>query len=174
MMKRRAERHHTTIYQFVRSNTYPLEKIISMAEAASMGNMANLEKLVNGLKAPDPAVRYWAAYGCAILQDRSMPAGSFLEKLLDDPFPDVAIAAAEALFYLGETEKSLARLKKALDHKDDKVRLHALNVIRTFGKGALPILPKLKNKLNHPMNHKEEDYGLRILKDIVPKLEVKK
>lgn len=171
MMENRAMEAGTTIYQYVRSEAYPQEKIISMATAASEENIANLEKLVKGLEDKDAAVRYWAAYGCAMLKDEAMPARERLNKLLKDPSPDVGIAAAEALYYLGETDKSINRLKKALNNKNDKVRLHALNVIRTFGRDAEPLLPELKKMLSHPIPVKGEDYGLRIIRDIVPKIE---
>ncbi len=167
MMETRAKKAHTTIYQYVRSNAYPKEKIISMAEVASMEDLDNLEKLINGLKDPDPAVRYWAAYGCAMLKEKAMPAKQRLTDLLKDPSPEVAIAAAEALYHLGEKTESLGRLKKALDNDNDKVRLHALNVIRAFGNGALPLLPKLKNMMQHPRFVKGETYGMRLMKNMI-------
>ncbi len=74
MMELRAEKAQTTIYQYVRSKAYPQEKIISMAEVASMEDPKNLQQLMNGLVDSDPAVRYWAAYGCALLKDAAMPA----------------------------------------------------------------------------------------------------
>jgi tetratricopeptide (TPR) repeat protein len=149
MRMRRVKKANTTVYEYVRSSAYRQEEIISMAEVASMGKPENLEKLINGLKDNDAAIRYWAGYGCAILKEKAMPAKGLLIDLLDDPAPEVAIAASEALYHLGETSKSLDRLKKALDNDsaNGEIRLRALNVIRALGKGAMPLLPKLQDML---------------------------
>lgn len=173
MMEQRATEAHTTIYQYVRSEAYPQEKIIAMAETASMADPKDLQKLITGLKDTDPAVRYWAAYGCAILKEEAMPAKQKLTDMLDDVSPDVAIAAAEALYHLGEIAKSLDRLKKALDNDNDKVRLHALNVIRVLGKDALPLLSKLEAMVKNPNPVKGETYGLRAINYIVKELKEK-
>ena len=164
MMLMRAKKANTTIYEYVRSKQYPQEKIISMAEVASMGNPKNLGKLMDGFTDADGAVRYWAAYGCAILKKKAMTAKQGLIKLLDDPYPDVAIAAAEALYYLGEQSQSLDRLKKALynSHENGEVQLHALNVLRTFGTGAMPLLPELEALEQKSPPSKADCYGLGV------------
>lgn len=170
MMVARSKKANTTIYQYVRSEQYPQERIISMAEIATMVNPKNLTKLRKGLKDPDAAVRYWAAYGCAILEKNALPAKRALIRLLNDPFPEVALAASEALYYLGEELRSFSRLKKALNNHNDKVRLYALNIIRTFGVEAMPMLPKLQNLLIHPGPHVGENYGTRVDTNIIVKL----
>ncbi|GAA4304038.1 sulfatase-like hydrolase/transferase [Compostibacter hankyongensis] len=170
MMAERAEHAGTTIYQYVRSRAYPQEKILSMAEIASMGAPRDLEKLMEGLKDADPAVRYWAAYGCVLLKRKALPARQQLSALLDDPYPDVAIAAAEACYNLGDTTRSINRLLKALDHDNDKVRLHALNVLRVMGRGALPALPKLRALQQSPRIVKGETYGQRTIDYIISNL----
>jgi arylsulfatase A-like enzyme len=172
MMIMRAKEADTTIYEYVRSNAYPQERIISMAEMASMGKRKNLKRLIAGFTDDDAAVRYWAAYGCAILKKEAISAKQGLIDLLNDPAPNVAVAASEALYYLGERSKSLEQLKGALDNDsgNGKVRLHALDVIRTFGDGAMPLLPKLQYMLLHSQPVKGESYELRIVKYIVTQL----
>lgn len=170
MMVKRAKKANTTIYEYVRNDAYPEEKIISMAEIASMGKPEDLKKLRIGFKDDDPAVRYWAAYGCAILKKKAMPVKQQLIELLNDPFPIVAIAASEALYHLSEKLKSFNGLEKALDNEYDKVRLYALNVIRTFGQGARPLLPKLQDFLIHPKPHKGENYETRVVSYIIVQL----
>lgn len=172
MMIRRANKAASTIYQYVRSDMYPQERIISMAEMASMGMTKNLDKLMEGISDEDPAVRYWVAYGCAILKKKAMSTESILLDLLNDPAPEVAIAASEALYWLGEPlrKKGLERLKRSLDNKDDKVRLLALNVLRTFGDGASPLLGKLQNMKLHPKPVEGETYGQRLISYILIQL----
>jgi arylsulfatase A-like enzyme len=170
MMVSLAERAHTTIYQYVRSKAYPQEEIFSIAITASMEDPKNINKLMDGLRNPNPVIRYWSAYGCAMLKKDAMPAEQMLVSLLDDPFPDVAIAASEALYYLGEKDKSLNRLMKALDDNDcnGKVRLHALNVLRLFDKDDWsPVLGKLKYMALHPVPVKGENYSLHIIHNLL-------
>lgn len=170
MMVSLANKAHTTIYQYVRSKAYPQEEIFSMAEAASMEDPENLNKLIEGLRNPNPVIRYWSAYGCAMLKKDAGPAKQVLENALSDSFPDVAIAASEALYYLGEKDKSLNRLMRALDNNNSngKVRLQALNVLRLFDKDDLsPVLGKLNYMALHPMPVKGEDYSLHIIDNIL-------
>jgi arylsulfatase A-like enzyme len=170
MMVTRAGKAGKTIYEYIRSDAYPKEKIISMAELASMGKTGHLAKLRNGLQDEDSAVRYWAAYGCAILKENAMEAKQPLLKLLDDPCAIVAMAAAEALFHMDEKEKSFHALGQALNDDYDKVRLYALNVIRTFGQDAMPLLPQLQEFLIHPKPHTGENYETRVASYIVVQL----
>jgi arylsulfatase A-like enzyme len=172
MMMRRAKKAHTTIYQYVRSTAYPQEKVISMGEMASTGKPENLKNLMAGFSANDAAVRYWAAYGCSILGKKAVPAKQKLASLLDDPAPEVAIAASEALYHLGATSPGLKRLKKSLHSKDDKVRLLALNVIRTFGADAMPLLPELEVLEQKSPVPGGDDYGvgLHVTKYIIMQL----
>jgi HEAT repeat protein len=107
-----------------------------------------------------------------MLKEKAAPAKQQLTSLLDDPVPEVAIAASEALYYLDESAKALDRLKKALDNDsgDGKLRLKTLNVIRSLGKGALPLLPKLNDMLQHIRPIKGENYEPRILQHMIVQL----
>jgi HEAT repeat protein len=130
---------------------------------------------MTGFTDSDAAVRYWAAYGCAILEKKAMPAKGALTSLLDDPAPEVSIVASQALYYLGASTPALDGLKTALDNDNAEVRLEALNVIRALGQGALPLLPKLQNMLLH-LNmrvegaNQHEHYEPRLIEYIVIQL----
>ncbi len=58
----------------------------------------------------------------------------------------------------------LMRVKKALynSHANGKVQLHALNVLRTFGTGAMPLLPELEALEQKSPPSKADCYGLGV------------
>lgn len=119
-----------TIYDYAQSNAYPIGWIIKVADTASEGQQRNLEEFRVLLRSHDhPVMRYWAATGCLILKQRCEPARDELIAALADPMPDVRIVAAEALGYIGETEKSIAALAGVLRDGNAYERLAALNTI---------------------------------------------
>ena len=140
----RAEKGNTTIYKVMRNPKLPLERIMETAELASMEDPKNLKELISRLSDDESAVRYWAATGCAILGQQAEPAHAALENHLNDPSPSVAIASAEALYYLGEKEKSVATLSQALKSDQEMARVHALNVLKLIGEDARPALAPAK------------------------------
>ena len=140
----RAEERDGTIYELVRNPKLPLDYIIETAEVASLEDSAHLDTLVERLDDDESAVRYWAATGCAILGEQAEPARSKLEKHLDDPSPSVAVASAEALYYLGNKEQSVATLTRVLKSDQEMARVHALNVLKLIGEDARPALATTK------------------------------
>jgi len=117
------------LYDYMRSAKLPYTQILETANLASSGNPQNLEKLTGLLQSDESIIRYWAATGLLILKDHAKCAIPQLKKALDDPSPDVATIAAEALYHLGEKEIAINTLLKALDHPDISVRTFALNVL---------------------------------------------
>jgi len=96
-----------TIYDYAQSDSYPLERILALADKASDQNPAWLPDLVAALDDPHPVIRYWAATGCLILQGRTAPAKDRLRMLLEDEWADVRVVAAEAIAYLGEHDAAV-------------------------------------------------------------------
>ena len=166
----RAKAQQTTIYELVRDPELPLNRIIETAELASMRDPANLDKLITRLNDEESAVRYWAATGCAILGKQAEPAHQALEKHLDDPSPSVAIACAEALYYLGDKKKSLATLSQALSYEEEMARVHALNVLKLLGEDARPALESAK-ELVSGTDPEDRRYDLRAARHLVETLE---
>jgi len=77
---------------------YPLERILEVADLASLLGEAATPKLVDALLDPVDAVRYWAALGLLMRGESTvMAAREQLVELLDDDSPNVRIVAAEAL-----------------------------------------------------------------------------
>ena len=123
----------TPLYDYMRTANLPYAQILETANLASDGNRQNLERLCELLQSDESAIRYWAVTGLLILKDDAKPAIAQLKKALDDPSPDVASVAAEALYLLGEKETGKNALLKALEHPDIPVRTYALNAIENIG-----------------------------------------
>ncbi len=150
----------STIYEFARADQYPIEAIIETANMATLGHAENLDKLIEKLDDPNGIIRYWAATGCVILGKKAKEAQPVLEKHLNDPVPDVAIATAEALYELGETKKAIPTLEKALRHSNEKVRLHALNIFRLMDQNAAQSLKSI-TAMTEGRDHESNDYDMR-------------
>ncbi|AHM61145.1 sulfatase [Flammeovirgaceae bacterium 311] len=142
MMLRIAE--DTPLYEYARSGEYPLERIMETAEMASLGNPDKLPEIVQRLTDENAVVRYWAATACTILGQRAAAAAGTLKQLTNDPEVAVRIAAAEALYHLGEKELVLSALEKTLQHDNLMARVQALNVLETMGQDAAPVLQKVQ------------------------------
>ncbi|NUQ61954.1 MAG: sulfatase-like hydrolase/transferase [Pirellulales bacterium] len=131
-----------TIYEYTHSDAYPLERIIDLAEMATSRNPAALGQLTGALEDPHPVIRYWAATGCLILQDKAAPAKDRLKALLDDPWGDVRIVAAEALGYLGQSDAALATLDTTIRERRPYEVLAGLNTLEYLWKaGHTPLAP---------------------------------
>lgn len=103
-----------TIYDYAQSPTYPLERILDLADRATARSASHLPGLITALADPHPVMRYWAATGCLILQDQAAPAKDALLPLLADEYSDVRVVAAEALAHLDEGEKVLPILAEVI------------------------------------------------------------
>ncbi|NJK85025.1 MAG: sulfatase-like hydrolase/transferase [Bacteroidales bacterium] len=130
----------TTPYHFVNSPDFPFDVVKETAEMALQAVPINLPELMVRLKHKENTIRYWAAIGCSLLKEKASPAKVDLLKLLDDSSPDVAIAAAEALYYLNEKQSAIEKLQAVIESKPEEgmdeimfyQQLHALNVMAQF------------------------------------------
>jgi len=156
-----------TLYEYARSGDYELEKIVETAEMASLGEVENIPQLVQKLKDPNPAVRYWAATGCTILGKKAISVRGQLETVLDDPQVAVRIAAAEALYQLGEKETVLEVLTSALTDSDRMARVQALNVLELMGEDARPSISNVKELASRDLQ--DQDYDIRAANRIIHK-----
>lgn len=103
-----------------------------------------LAKLVALLASDDAAVRWWGAVGLTARSRQAAPAAEALSKALNDPSPEVRIAAAEALGNLGRHPQALPVLLDGLKHTSPVVRLRALNAIDRLGLRAMPVLEAIQ------------------------------
>ncbi len=138
----------STIYDYAQSELYNLEEIKYMADKAIEKDQSNLEFFIEGMDSSDPLIRYWAALGAVILRDKAMGAREKLVDLVVDKYPEVRIAAAEALSYMGEQMLAVDVLKNELkfdDEKDKYIYVYAANVLEYIDKQyVLPLIPLLE------------------------------
>ncbi|GAB2791408.1 sulfatase [Rhabdobacter roseus] len=157
------------LYTFARSDKYPLDRVLRMAELASEGQEKNQAALKKGLQDSDPTVRYWAALGCTILGSKAAPLKGTLLKQLDDPDLSVRLAAAEAAYRLGEKQKPLEVLSAALQTDNLMARVLALNILDDMGEEARPALA-LVQALVPAVLSPNRDYDVRSAESLVQKL----
>jgi hypothetical protein len=124
---------------------YPLEEILPVADLASQRDPGNLNRLVDLLEHDEPVVRWWATLGLVMLGEQSRSATAPLRGCLHDASPLVRVAAAEALYQLGDVELARTSLIDALGHETPFVRLRALNVLSRMGEDARPALPAIRD-----------------------------
>jgi uncharacterized sulfatase len=150
-----AEQHRrstgTTMYEMGHDpQQYPLEKILAMADLASLLKSEALPQLSAGLKDSDSAVRCWAAMGYLMRGAKAVDAArDQLRAALNDASPSVRVAAAQALGQYGnDADLSLALpvLKQLAppDRNGAYVSMLALNAIDALGQKAAPLLETVK------------------------------
>jgi hypothetical protein len=169
----RAQEQGTTIYEMMQPHGLPLERIIETAELASNGNPENLNELIIRLRDEEAAVRYWAATGCAILGDQAKLAQPTLKTHLDDPSSSVAVACAEALYYLGETDEPVRTLTRVLENGNEMARVHAVNVLKLMGEDARPALEAAQRILDQSKPEDEthnRGYDIRAARSLIDDL----
>ena len=166
----------STSYDFARSNKYPLERILETAEMATTYDAKYVKELNARLGDKNSIVRYWAAMGCTILGKQAQVARPNLVSLLSDSEPAVRIAAAEALYGLGEVTTVIPVLAHVLEHSSNEpARLQAVNVLKNMGQKAQPALPVLKNMVNEGIKNKKKmisDHDTKVAKRILKEIEL--
>lgn len=126
-------------------HSYPLEKILTVAEIASQRSAQHVDQLIRSLNDDEPAVRWWAATGLTALGEDAGSAQSALKSSLQDASPIVRLAAAEALCNLGQVDDVLPVLTDGLKHTTPYVRLRAINALDRLRQKARPALPAIRS-----------------------------
>jgi N-sulfoglucosamine sulfohydrolase len=158
----------STLYEEL-GDSKNLQTIIETAEMSSSRDPKHLKEIIGRLNHQDPSVRYWASVGCIVLKEPSAGAKDILKKLLSDSEIAVRIAAAQALYFLGEKDDAIEALKLALTNENSFARLQALNALQTFGKDASPALTLAKRLILE--NPKDNDYDSRAAQTLVETFE---
>ncbi|NQT25662.1 sulfatase-like hydrolase/transferase [candidate division KSB1 bacterium] len=142
------------------------KQLLEAADVANQRDPDNLSLLIAMMDDEDSAVRYWATIGCLTLGKEARPAFNILKEKLDDPAPNVRIAAAEILARWDNPEKPLQVLKAALDHENARAQLHAANALDNLGEIARPLLDDFWRKykedsqfVSRVMKYKLESWG---------------
>jgi arylsulfatase A-like enzyme len=141
----------TTMYDLGHDpQRYPLEKILAMADLASLMSSDALPQLRRGLKDGDSGVRYWAVMGLLMRGGNAVArTRAELREQLNDEAPAVRIAAARALGGYGTNDDlklSLAVLRELVppDKNGLYVSMEALNAVDALGKKAAGLADLLK------------------------------
>ena len=142
--------------------------MLETAELAGSGDPAAFTELRKRLHDSHPVVRYWAATGCTVLSTRAGKARRSLQKLLHDPEISVRIAAAEALYLMGDKNAPLNALSEALASDNIMARVQALNVLDSMGDDAGPLLDKIRQLKKD--NIQDGDYDVRAALRIIEKM----
>lgn len=127
----------TTAFEYYYNNSqYDFENIKMTADRVIYGDTGNLDFIEESLLSNDPVIRYWGAVGCCILKEQAEPLKPVLKEKLNDPSLDVRIAAAEALYFMGEKGMAKNTLREILQSDKyekygywEAIRTHALNVV---------------------------------------------
>jgi HEAT repeat protein len=122
----------------------PLPELLRAADLASARNPRNLPEFKALLRSPDAALRWWGATGLLALRAAAGDARPALTAALEDPSPDVRLAAAEALARLGPVEPVLPVFRAALRAPDAATRLVALVAAGRLGRAAAPLVPDIR------------------------------
>jgi hypothetical protein len=123
-----------TVYDYVHNKDFPYEEVLQIALAAGDGGSRVLQELRAAMKHEHPVMRYWGATGCTIQGQAAAAAMSQLKQLLEDPSPSVRVAAAEAVYVLGDKQTGFNGLIEILKETDDPVvSLEALNITQALG-----------------------------------------
>lgn len=151
------------LYEWAKSDAYPLRKILETASAAASKDMKKLPLLVERLQDENAIIRYWAVIGCRILEKKAEAAKSLLLDLAKhDNEVTVRNVAAEALYYLGEHQLAIDLLSQSVTSPDLLTRVHSLNMLQQFGLDVLPVLPLVQKIVE--IDPKRSDYDVAAAK----------
>lgn len=141
----------STIYEMGHSPGYALEKIMEIADAASMLKPEAIPQLRAGLKDADSGVRYWATLGLLMRGESAVSeCKDELRKALNDASPSVRVVAAQALGQYGsedDLQLALPALEGLLSPEKNGayISMMALNAVDALGKKAASLLPSIKS-----------------------------
>jgi arylsulfatase A-like enzyme len=132
-----------SLYEWVRDTKYPVNDLIAAAETASMGDPANLPKLIEYLKSDRQELRFWGASGCMTLAGagklKDVPPE--LVALTKDQNEEIAATSAEALCHAGKADQGLKVLLALVQNQET---MHvAASALEEMGYLADPIEPQL-------------------------------
>jgi len=130
------------------AGAWSVERTLDIALLASERNPANLPAFIEGLGDASEPIRWWAAQGCAMLNEMAAPAEAALRQRLADKSGAVSVAAAEALARHGRADLALPVLEARIQNPENGAFImQAGNVLDRLGDIARPALPTMKRAL---------------------------
>jgi len=101
-----------------------IRRLQQVAVLSELGTDA-IAKLSEALDDPQPAIRYWGAVGLGNLGPQAVESADKLKTACQDNSASVRVAAAEALYRMGEVKAALGVLCAELKNENPWVRLAA-------------------------------------------------
>ncbi len=166
MMEQIAE--NQTLYDYIRQNSLPYDFILETADIATRRNPEFANEIQKRLTDNHPAVRYWALVGCALLPQATADSKSQVAALTQDTEVAIKVAAAEALYRMGEKQMAIETLIQCLKSPYQMGRTMALNVLEIMGDEARPALPAVQQLVPQKPNRKF--YDVRAAQRLLEKL----
>lgn len=124
---------------------YPFDRVFDTASLCGMPGAE--QRLLERLKDPDPAVRWWAALGLRAATERSDDIRPALQRASGDPCPPLALEAAALLVEAWDDAAALAVLAGAVRSADPHEALYAARSLQMLGARARDALPAMKKAL---------------------------
>ncbi|RQW06674.1 DUF229 domain-containing protein [candidate division KSB1 bacterium] len=150
---------------------YPMAKILGVADRVGRGT-AHIPDLRVALSDADAAVRYWAATAFAALGSQAMPARTELQTALNDEWPWVRFAAAEACCAIGLEYEAVQILAAGLMKRDIITNLHAAQILVVIGEKARPAMPHMRQAIKKAEGLQDHGWYMReALGDLLERLE---
>jgi uncharacterized sulfatase len=150
------------------------KRLAQMAALTQPAHLINTTRFVDGLRNPDPAVRYWAAIGLGNLDD-VRPALNPIAAALEDPSDSVRVAAARSLYKLGQTDRAIAVYVAVLNGNQQWARHEAILALDELGLAARPVLDAIKaveNDTGNPYVARVAKHAIKILEGKESELQV--
>jgi uncharacterized sulfatase len=153
ILRRWEGQYSLPIYNILRTMDLPMTDIQDVALTEEP------EILEHGLKHPNEAVRFWAAYNLGNEKNNAdyQKALPHLGELLQDPVPVVRLAAARAVCKMSDPDRTLQTITDELKNQDEWVRLYAALVLDELGEISRPAIDQLKGVMDD-----ENKYVVRV------------
>ena len=128
-----------TVYEAMRdTSAVHFGRLLEVTDLMFKGEEA-IPELLRYSESADLLQRYWAAVGLEILGSNAAPARIVLLGLLDDPAPEVRLAAVMACCNIDECARALPVLIREMENPDEMVVLMAVRSFQQLGVKAAPI-----------------------------------
>jgi arylsulfatase A-like enzyme len=133
-------KYNKPIYKILRENKIP----ISAIQKVALGS--DIKLFTKNLSHKNEVVRYWAATGIGnYTTSGNKKLYSKLNRLLNDEYPLVRVAAARALCILNQESEGLKALAAQLKSTNEWTRLSSALVLDEIDEKARPLIPNLKS-----------------------------
>ena len=144
-MHRRANENGLTPYEMMQNNKlYPVEKIITAAEKASLPDISQ-EEQIKLYDDNDPTIRYWAIQSQIINNYKNSQAIKLFKKGLKDKNPTVRTTAAEGIAKAGMPELAIPLFRELLKEKEPNLALYIARSLATSLKDVRPLEKEIRN-----------------------------